>query len=161
MTSRLRLALLLVVAVWAHAVAQPYDFRLPYLGESSRRTVIAPGSPCDNCGRVVSVRETATAASSSSSRLQAAGRDASASDRNLVVGAVVYLPFSENSSDKPFVGGVGTPEMNERFGQNTYLVEVRMDDGSLRYLSRRDGAQFSVGDRVRALRDGRLELVTD
>ena len=154
----MRAAAFVVVVASAHAVSQPLNYRLPYLGEPQRGTVLPPNTPCENCGRVVSVRETATPAGGASSRLQAAGREPS--DRNLV-GAVVYLPFAESSSDRPFVGGVGTPEMNERFGHNTYMIEVRMDDGSLRYLQRRDGAQFGVGDRVRALRDGKLELVAD
>ena len=154
---RLRAAPLAILVVWAHALSQPYNFRLPYLGEPVRGAVLRPDQPCDDCGRILSVREAAAAPGGASPRYQGGGREPF--NQNLV-GAVVYLPLSDNSADKPFIGGVGTPEMNERFGNNTYQIEVRMDDGSMRYLSRRDGARFSVGDRVRT-RDGRLEHVAD
>jgi hypothetical protein len=155
---RLRALVLALGAVWAHALSQPYNFRLPYLGEPARGVVVRPEGPCEECGRIVSVREATATGGGGSSRFQGGGSEPF--NRNLV-GAVVYLPLSENSSDKPFVGGVGTPEMNERFGNSTYLIEVRMDDGNMRHLSRRDGARFSAGDRVRASRDGRLEHVAD
>ncbi|MGH8639195.1 MAG: hypothetical protein ACREUX_18780 [Burkholderiales bacterium] len=154
---RLRAAPLAILVVWAHAVSQPYNFRLPYLGEPARGTVVRSDDPCDDCGRILSVREVAAPHGSASPRYHGGGREPF--NQNLL-GAVVYLPLSDNGANKPFIGGVGTPEMNERFGNSTYLIEVRMDDGNLRYLSRRDGARFSIGDRVRT-RDGRLEHVAD
>jgi hypothetical protein len=154
---RLRASPLAILVVWAHALSQPYNVRLPYMGEQARGTVVRPDGPCEDCGRIVSLREAAATTAGAPSRFQGGGREPFYQN---LVGAVVYMPLSENSVDKPFVGGVGTPEMNERFGNSTYLIEVRMDDGNLRYISRRDGARFSIGDHVRT-RDGRLEHVAD
>jgi outer membrane lipoprotein SlyB len=56
---------------------------------------------------------------------------------------------------------VGTPEMKERFGQSTYTIAVRMDDGTTRSVQRGDGAQYHAGDRVRLPVGGGLELVSE
>jgi hypothetical protein len=83
----------------------------------------------------------------------------SASDfDNRVVGAVFVAPFGPGRTEKPYVGGVGTPEMNDRFADVSYTIIVRMDDGTYRTTERRDGNQYAVGDRVR-LGEGRLELL--
>lgn len=58
--------------------------------------------------------------------------------------------MSENPRDQPFVGGVGTPEMRERFSQSTYEITNRLDTGATTVVQRRDGANFRVADRVRA-----------
>ena len=85
---------------------------------------------------------------------------ASASDFDTrVVGAVAVIPFGPGStSSSPYVGGVGTPEMNDRFGDVSYELTLRMDNGSFQTVERRDGAHYRVGDRVR-LTDGRLEIL--
>jgi hypothetical protein len=66
----------------------------------------------------------------------------------VIVGAVVALPLGEGK-DKPFVGGVGTPEMRERFMETTYRIVVQLDNGGYSSVERADGASFRVGDRVR------------
>lgn len=67
---------------------------------------------------------------------------------NRVVGAVVSVPMGEGSG-KSYVGGVGTPEMRERFAETSYEITVRFDNGANTAVQRRDGASFQVGDRVR------------
>jgi outer membrane lipoprotein SlyB len=75
----------------------------------------------------------------------------------VIVGAVVALPLG-GSTEKPFVGGVGTPEMRERFTETTYEIVVRLDDGGFTLVQRTDGANYRVGDRVR-VRGIELELL--
>lgn len=78
-----------------------------------------------------------------------------------MVGAVIYLPLGNDPTERPFVGGVGTPEMRERFRETTYEISVRLDDGSLRFLQRYDGIRYRVGDRVRLPGAGQIEMITD
>jgi len=77
----------------------------------------------------------------------------------IYTGAVVYLPLGKGA-DKPYVGGVGTPEMRERFSQTSYEVVVQLDSGGPISVQRDDGASFRVGDRVR-VRGNQLELIVN
>jgi outer membrane lipoprotein SlyB len=77
---------------------------------------------------------------------------------NVIVGAVVALPLGAGS-EKPFVGGVGTPEMRERFTETTYEIVIRLDDGGFTQVQRADGASYRVGERVR-VQGTQLELLT-
>ena len=78
---------------------------------------------------------------------------------NVYVGAVVALPFGEGrEQEKPFIGGVGTPEMRERFTETTYEITIRLDDGGFTQVTRRDGASYRIGDRVR-VSGTQLELI--
>lgn len=70
---------------------------------------------------------------------------------------MVYLPLGKGA-DKPFVGGVGTPEMRERFSQSSYEVVIQLDAGGTVSVQRDDGASFRVGDRVR-VQGNQLELL--
>jgi len=137
--------------------ALPQTIRIPDFRTQPPVFGLKPGESCTDCGRVVSIREAPVERNAS---LPAGFKSA---DRGLgqpnLVGAVVYLPLSASAGDRPFIGGVGTPEMRERFAQTTYDVMVRMDDDALRVISRRDGPNFRVGDRVRSSRPGELELV--
>src|SRR4051812_42445245 len=115
------------------------DFRQPYAIATVRS-----GEACNDCGRIFSIREIALERRSAvPTGFQGVDRGGIV-DRNLV-GAVVYLPLSSASSDRPFVGGVGTPEMRERFGESTYEITARMDDGSARSVRRGDGTRYRVG----------------
>jgi hypothetical protein len=130
------------------------DFRQPF----PVRT-LKPGEACNECGRVQSVREVAT------ERRAAVPPTFQGSSRGIgdtqLVGAVLYLPLSSSASDKPFIGGVGTPEMRERFGESTYAVTVKLDDATTRVVHRPDGSRFNVGDRVRVLGANDMELVVE
>jgi hypothetical protein len=75
----------------------------------------------------------------------------------VIVGAVIAMPLGEGK-DKPFVGGVGTPEMRERFTETTYAVVVQLDTGGYTTVQRADGAMFRVGDHVRVT-STQLELL--
>jgi outer membrane lipoprotein SlyB len=142
-----------VSAVFAQTLLIP-DFR-----QSANVRQLPAGQTCSECGRVTSVREIQIDRRSAlPATFQGSARGPV--EHNLV-GAVVYLPLDGGSNDRPFVGGVGTPEMRERFAQSTYEVTIRMQDGSMRSLQRPDGSRYHVGDRVRATASGELELVAE
>ena len=136
------------------------DFREPPPAITS---TMNPGDPCSDCGRILSIREIRLDREPAPpTALQSAGAGASSGPGGPhLVGAVIYLPLGGDGGQRPFVGGVGTPEMRERFRESTYEIAVRLDDGSLRFLQRRDGARFQVGDRVRAPGPGQLELIAN
>jgi hypothetical protein len=144
----------LALAILPILPAAAQTFRLPDPRESAAVTTRFEGGACEECGVVRSIREV--------HRRRAPVHTSRASDAwgpadTRVIGAVIVLPFGPGSSSKTaFVGGAGTPEVNERLGEVSYEVIVRMDDHTLRTFERRDGAQFSIGDRVR-VSDGRLE----
>ena len=109
-----------------------------------------PGETCDNCGVIHSIREVQSQRPVPVPKtLQSEPIDRGPGS-NVIVGAVVALPMGEGSSDsRPYVGGVGTPEMRSRFTETTYEMTVRLDQGGVTTLERRDGANYRVGDRVR------------
>jgi hypothetical protein len=86
------------------------------------------------------------------------GESGSPNQQNLI-GAVIYLPLGGQHADKPYIGGVGTPEMNARMRETSYELTLRMDDGTYRMVRRPDGSSFGVGDRVRWLGASELELL--
>src|SRR5690349_17555709 len=136
------------------AVGQPLripDFREnPTIGNE-------PAGPCDDCAVIRSIREVHKRRDGPVYRTSSAGSGAISQP---VVGAVIIMmPFGAGSSDAaPVVGGVGTPEIQERLGELSYGVTVRMSDGSLKNFERREGRQYNVGDRVR-ISEGRWELL--
>ena len=77
---------------------------------------------------------------------------------------VAFVPAGASSSSTlaaarcSGTGGVGTPEMQERFAQTTYDIVVQLDNGGYTSVQRADGARYQVGDRVR-LRGVQLELL--
>jgi outer membrane lipoprotein SlyB len=148
------LAALLGLAVLA--AAQP--IRIPDFREGQAEPVaIRPGDTCANCGSIRSIREI------QSTRPipvpQAIHNDPI--DRgmgsDIRIGAVVALPMGEGS--KPYVGGVGTPEMRERFAETTYDITIRLDNGAFTNVQRADGGRYQVGDRVR-VKGTQMELIT-
>ena len=149
---------LLVVALAclaAAAQAQPIkipDFRVP------PRATLKPGEPCERCGTIRSIRQVQVRrpvnvppAFQNNPIDQGLGSP-------VIVGAVVALPFGGGGSEKPFVGGVGTPEMRERFSESTYEIVIQLDNGGYTQVDRPDGASFQVGDRVR-VQGTQLELL--
>ena len=145
-------AALACLAAQAHgqAIKIP-DFREP------PRTVIKPGEPCERCGVVRAIREKQVPRPVNVPQAFRNDPIDRGPGSTVIVGAVVALPFGEGS-DKSFVGGVGTPEMRERFSETTYEVVIRLDDGGFTQVERRDGASFRVGDRVR-VQGTQLELL--
>ena len=122
-----------------------------------------PGENCGVCGRIAAVREVRNRRRPEvpqAFRSGGPGSSAGPGQPNLV-GAVIYLPLGENTSDRPFVGGVGTPEMRERFEETTYELTIRLDDGGFRFVQRRDGSRFRAGDRVRLKEAGQIEILTE
>lgn len=138
---------------WGQSIKMP-DFRKP----AAYR--LQPGEFCEGCGRILSIREKsvdrrpAVPAALSSANVGSGGGVA----QQNFVGAVIYLPLG-NTGEKPFVGGVGTPEMRERFRETTYEVTIRLDDGAMRFVDTPDGTRFETGDRVRVSGVNEIELV--
>jgi outer membrane lipoprotein SlyB len=141
---RIPAAIALAVAA---AIAQAQSIKIPDFREPPRATV-KPGEPCDQCGTIRSVQESRVQRPVNVPKaFQNEPRDQGMASP-VIVGAVVALPLGEGK-DKPFVGGVGTPEMRERFTETTYRIDVQLDNGSYTTVQRADGASFRVGDRVR------------
>ncbi|MCW5604475.1 MAG: hypothetical protein KIT18_08025 [Burkholderiales bacterium] len=143
------------MAAWAQTIRIP-DFRQP---EPPATFTLKPGEPCHECGRIVSIREIRTERRPAAFQGSAAGPASGPSATPNLVGAVIYLPLGGQTPERPFVGGVGTPEMRERFRETTYEITVRLDDGTMRFIQRNDGTRFMTGDRVRLTTADGLELV--
>jgi outer membrane lipoprotein SlyB len=133
----------LAVAAYAQSIRIP-NFR------DTTPVALKPGEACLKCGVVRSIREVqARRPVTVPGAFQTSPIDHGPGS-NVYVGAVVALPFGEGSGkEKPFVGGVGTPEMRERFTESTYEITIRLDDGGFTQVTRRDGASYRIGDRVR------------
>jgi hypothetical protein len=160
-----RLAAALAGGIALTASAQSY--RLPDLKPPPPRVATAPraGEPCDACGRILSIREISTVRgppAGAVSPVPGGGSDPSNPTQQNLIGAVIYLPLGGQGGDKPYIGGVGTPEMYARMRETTYEVTVKLDDGTFRFVRRPDaGAVFAVGDRVRWLGSDELELLVN
>jgi outer membrane lipoprotein SlyB len=133
---------------WAQGLIIP-DLRNPALYRD------APKGSCRICGEIGSIREV------SAGKVEVGPDPARAAAGNpndwAVVGAAITMPTGPDApSGAARLGAVGTPEMVERFGSNTFEIVVRMDTGERLVLQRRDGAFFRVGDRV-AVSGGRME----
>ncbi|HTP60529.1 MAG TPA: hypothetical protein VMJ14_00455 [Burkholderiales bacterium] len=134
--------LLLCAVTVAQAQGGPLpDLRDPALYRDSQRK-----STCRVCGEISSIREVRGNSSIPGSRNP--GSTAGNPNDWAVVGAVFLVPIGPGVKDKPYVGAVGTPEMAERLGANTYEITIRMDDGERQVVRRSDGASFYVGERV-------------
>jgi outer membrane lipoprotein SlyB len=144
------------------AVAAGQSIKMPDLRKPMTYQ-LQPGERCELCGRILSIREKhiqrRPAVPGALSSSQPGASPGGLGHANLV-GAVVYLPLG-NTDERPFVGGVGTPEMRERFRETTYEIAVRLDDGTTRFMERTDGTRFQIGDRVRIAAPDELELVVD
>lgn len=142
--------------LFAAAYGQP--IRIPDFRDTTP-VALKPGEACQKCGAIRSIREVQVGrpipvpeAFRTNPRDTAPGSD-------IYVGAVVALPLGEGKEQqKPFVGGVGTPEMRERFSESTYEITIRLDEGGFTQVTRRDGASYRIGDRVR-VQGTQLELL--
>jgi len=160
-----RLALALVAG--GLAAAAPAQYRIPDLKPPPPRIAPAPppGEKCESCARIAAIREVTTTGNVPAATVAPVpgGRDAPGDPRQQnPIGAVIYLPLGGARGDRPYVGGVGTPEMYARLRETTYELTLRMEDGTLRTVRRPDGgAAFGVGDRVRWLGGDELELLAN
>jgi outer membrane lipoprotein SlyB len=149
---------------WLATPGHAQTIRIPdFRQEAAAVAAIRPGEACNNCGRIVSLQESQVEGKPnlpSAYRGPVPGSAAGTGDSHLV-GAVILLPLGNDATDKPFVGGVGTPEMRERFRETIYKMTVRLDDGALRFLQRYDGSRFRVGDRVRLSGVDQVELIAE
>ncbi len=162
-----RLAAALAGGIALAASAQSY--RIPdELRPPPPRVATAPrpGEPCDACGRIVSIREVHTEgnrgvpAALRNPAFASSDTGNPAQNQNLI-GAVIYLPLGGQNADKPYIGGVGTPEMQARMRETTYEITVRLEDGSYRFVRRGDASLYGVGDRVRWVGGDELELLVN
>jgi len=151
------LAGLMAAALWClAAVAHGQSIRIPDFREPPR-TALKPGEPCERCGTIRSIREVRSQRPVAVPKVFQNDPIDHGPGTEVRVGAVVYLPLGQGT-DKPFVGGVGTPEMRERFTATTYEIVIRLDGGGFTMVQRADGASFRVGDRVR-VQGTQLELL--
>jgi hypothetical protein len=164
-----RLAVALAGGIALAASAQSYRI-VPDLKPASPRVAPAPraGEPCVNCGKILSIREITIDSSRGGAPVVptpvgpgTGGTDAGSPTNQNLIGAVIYLPFGGQSPEKPYVGGVGTPEMYKRFSETTYEITVRLDDGSYKFVRRPNGAQFGIGDPVRWVGSDDLEILVN
>jgi len=140
----------LAVAAYGQPIRIP-DFREP------PRATLKSGEPCERCGAIRSIREVRVGRPVAVPRAFRNEPIDQGPGSTVLVGAVVALPLGAGS-EKPFVGGVGTPEMRERFSETAYEVVIRLDSGGYTTVQRADGASFRVGDRVR-VQGTQLELL--
>ena len=138
------------------AVTHAQSIRIPDFREPPR-TILKPGEPCERCGIIRSIRESQLQRRVTVPKVFQNEPMDQGPGSAVIVGAVIALPLGEGK-EKPFVGGVGTPEMRERFTETTYEVVVQLDGGGNTMVQRADGAMFRVGDHVR-LTGTQLELL--
>ena len=145
-----------MMVAWLAMAAHGQGIRIPDFREPPRAT-LKPGEACERCGTIRSIREVRLRRPVNVPKaFQNEPLDRGPSSP-VLVGAVVALPLGAGT-DKPFVGGVGTPEMRERFTETAYEIVIRLDDGGDALVQRADGASFRVGDRVR-VQGTQLELL--
>lgn len=146
-------ALALGAAAWAQ------NIRIPELRERPAATAPHPkkGEPCERCGVIRSIREMSVRRPVNVPQEFRSNPGYSGPGGNTPVGAVIYVPFGAGTG-KPYVGGVGTPEMRERFSETEYEITILLDSGGYTTVRRRDGLAYRVGDRVR-VQGVQLELL--
>jgi len=140
-------------------LVQAQSLIIPDFRQAPRETARGPrpGEACDRCGVIRSIREVRNQRPVPVPQtLQSSAMSSSSMGGDVRVGAVIALPTSEGGQS--FVGGVGTPEMQDRFAETTYEITVRLDNGAFTMVQRRDGANYRVGDRVR-VQGVQLELL--
>ncbi len=144
--------------LWLAATAGAQPIRIPDFRDSPRvAPAPKPGEKCEHCGVVRSIREMQSQRQSEAPKVFHSEPIDRGIGGTVYTGAVVYLPLGKGT-DKPFVGGVGTPEMRERFRQTSYEVVIQLDTGGAVSVQRDDGPSFRVGDRVR-VQGNQLELL--
>jgi len=148
------------VLLWLAATTGAQPIRIPDFRESPRvAPAPGPGEKCEHCGVIRSIREMQSQRPVAVPQVFQNQPIDRGMGGTIYTGAVVYLPLGKGA-DKPFVGGVGTPEMRERFSQTSYEVVIQLDTGGNISVQRDDGASFRIGDRVR-VQGNQLELLAN
>jgi hypothetical protein len=133
----------------AAAAAYGQPIRIPDFRDTTP-VALKPGEACPKCGMIRSIREVQVGRPVTVPEVFRTNPRDPGPGSDIYVGAVVALPLGEGKEQgKPFVGGVGTPEMRERFSESTYEITIRLDEGGFTQVTRRDGASYRIGDRVR------------
>jgi hypothetical protein len=146
---RVYLCLSAVASFCLFAAAYGQSIRIPDFRDTTP-VALNPGEACPKCGVIRSIREVQVARPVAVPEAFRSNQGGEGLGSDIYVGAVVALPLGEGKEQgKPFVGGVGTPEMRERFSESTYEITIRLDDGGFTQVTRRDGASYRIGDRVR------------
>jgi hypothetical protein len=155
---RLNAGVLAVALACFAAAVHGQAIKIPDFREPPHATLKA-GEPCDGCGVIRLIRQVQVSRPVPIPRAIQNDPLDQGPGSTVLVGAVIALPLGAGS-EKPFVGGVGTPEMRERFSETTYEVVIRFDNGGYTTMQRADGASFRVGDRVR-VQGMQLELLSN
>jgi hypothetical protein len=145
-----RLSAVSVLCLYVAVAAHGQTLRIPDFRQPEATVALKPGEACLKCGVIRSIREVQVGRPvpvPEAYRTSPGGGLGS----DVYVGAVVALPLPEKGEQpgKPFVGGVGTPEMRARFSESTYEITIRLDEGGFTQVTRADGASYRIGDRVR------------
>lgn len=137
-------ALALCVAAWGQ------NIRIPELRDLPAATAPHPkkGEPCEKCGVILSIKEVSVRRPVNVPQEFRSNPGYAGPSGDMPVGAVIYVPFGAGT-DKSYVGGVGTPEMRQRFLETEYEITIKLDSGGYTVVQRRDGLAYRVGDRVR------------
>ena len=108
-------AVLAIGAMWV-TTGLCQSIRIPDFRETPSVRATPVDGPCDDCGVIRSIREVHKGQNSPLYRTSAPSNTMSSDP---VIGAVVVvIPIGPGSSEsKPFVGGVGTPEMQQQLGE--------------------------------------------
>ena len=106
------------------------------------------GEPCERCGVITTIREVSVRRPVNIPQEFRSNPGYAGPGGTTPVGAVIYVPFGAGT-DKPYVGGVGTPEMQKRLSETEYDITVRLDNGADTIVRRSDGLAYRIGDRVR------------
>lgn len=117
-----------------------------------------PGESCERCGVITSIRQVQNRRPVPVPQSLQTNPVDQGPGSSVLVGAVIALPTGDGPGSQPYVGGVGTPEMRERFTETSYEMGIRLDTGGYTQVTRQDGARYRVGDRVRVM-GTQLELL--
>jgi hypothetical protein len=138
--------------------ANAQSIRIPNFRDTTP-VALKPGEACLKCGAIRSIREVQVRRPVTVPEAFQTSPIDRGPGSTVYVGAVVALPLGEGSEhSKAYVGGVGTPEMRERFTESTYEIGIQLDEGGYTQVTRRDGASYRIGDRVR-VQGTQLELL--
>jgi hypothetical protein len=138
--------------------AEAQSIRIPDFRNEPPAAVPGPrvGEACERCGVINSIRQVSTQRPVPIPQSLQTNPVDQGPGSSVLVGAIIALPTGEGG--RPYVGGVGTPEMQARFTETSYEIVIRLDAGGYTQVTRQDGGHYRVGDRVRVM-GTQLELL--